>query len=291
MDIKAELNNLIQNKNYTFTAIAQATGLSRSTISLWLNGTYKGDNDKILDVINNFVQREKERFCETLIPFVDISISKYIFEVGRLCHTKGQIGICYGRAGLGKTLAVKEYTKHYLDSILIESDFGYTAKSLLLEIHKRLGLSGKGSAYYLMDEIISKLSGSGRLLIIDEAENLPYRALEAARRIHDKTGVGILLVGRNILVENLRGIHNQYEQLYSRVKYSKSLGGLLPADVNKILSTMNSDVSLCPTYLEHSKGNTRTLINLITHSLNVAKFNNKNVDEKIIKKTSQLLMV
>ena len=114
---------------------------------MWLNGTYKGDNTKITDKVNNFLQRENERKNNEEIPIVDISIIRYIFEIGRLCHTKGKIGVCAGRAGLGKTVAVKEYTKNFLDAILIESDSGYTAKSLLLEIHKRLGLSGKGCAY------------------------------------------------------------------------------------------------------------------------------------------------
>jgi DNA transposition AAA+ family ATPase len=291
MDIRAELKYLMQNRGYSFAAIAQATGLSRSTVNLWLNENYNGANDKVLDKINNFVQREKERFNDEIVPFVQTSIVKYIFEIGRLCHTKGKIGVCYGEAGLGKTLAVKEYTKHYLDAILIESDPGYMPKSLLLEIHRRLGLSGKGCAYDLMEEVIRKLNNSGRLLIIDEAENLPYKALEATRRIHDKTGIGILLVGMPVLVENLRGSRNQYKQLYSRVGYSKSLNRLSSSDVTTILTNINEDVSLCPAFMEHSGGNTRTLVNLITHSLSVAKFNEKQVDAKVIERTSKLLMV
>lgn len=196
MDIRDSLKYIMETKNYSLAAVSKATGLSKSAISLWLNHTYSGKNDKVMDVIINFVQREKERCVEDSMPFVETSIVKYIFEIGRLCHTKGKIGVCAGKAGLGKTVAAKEYTRHYLDSIIIESDSGYTAKSLLLEIHKRLGLSGKGSVYVLMDEVITKLSNSGRLLIIDEAENLPYRALEITRRIHDKTGVGVLLLGR-----------------------------------------------------------------------------------------------
>ena len=125
--------------------------------------------------------------------------------------------------------------KNYIDAILIESDSGYTAKSLLLEIHKRLSLSAKGSVYDLMGEVVNKLNQSGRLLIIDEAENLPYRALEITRRIHDKTGIGILLVGRNILFKNLLGFNDEYEQLFSRVKYHKALDKLLLQDVDKIL--------------------------------------------------------
>lgn len=293
MDIRAELRDLMDSKNYSLAFISTATGIAKSSISMWLNCNYKGDNEKLTDKINNFIQRERERFGNDEIPVVDISTIKYIFEIGRLCHTKGKIGVCVGRAGLGKTVAAKEYTKNALDAILIESDSGYTAKSLLREIHRRLALSGKGSVYDLMCEVIHKLYKSGRLLIIDEAENLPYRALELVRRIHDKTGIGILLIGKNILLKNLCGYNNEYDQLYSRVKYYKKLDDkLLLQDVKKILSTIGLDVNLAETYFYYSDGITRKLEHLITHSIYLAKMNGKiAVDNTVIKKTSELLMV
>ena len=291
MDIRAELRELMDSHNYSTAFVANATGLAKSTISMWLNGNYNGKNDKITDAMNNFIQREKERSVENDLPFVDISIVKYVSEIGRLCHTQGKIGVCVGRAGLGKTVAVKKYTKDFQDSILIESDSGYTAKSLLKEIHRRLGLSGKGSVYDLMDEVVRKLNQSGRLLIVDEAENLPYRALEITRRIHDKTGVGVLLIGRSILLENLKGYNNQYDQLYSRVKYTKIIDRLLIQDVIKILESIGQDTKLAETYLLYSDGNTRRLEHLISHSISVAKSNRKAmVDETVIKQTSKLLM-
>lgn len=292
MDIRAELRDLMEKNSYSTAYISTATGLAKSTISMWLNGTYNGKNDKVTDAINNFIQRERERAVENDLPFVNISIVKYISEIARLCHTQGKIGVCVGRAGLGKTVAVKKYTQEFLDSILIESDSGYTAKSLLKEIHRRLGLSGKGSVYDLMGEVIRKLNQSGRLLIIDEAENLPYRALEITRRIHDKTGVGVLLIGRGILLENLKGYNNQYDQLYSRVKYTKIIDSLLIQDVIKILETIEQNTELAETYLQYSGGNTRRLEHLISHSISIAKFNGKaEVDNAVIKQTSKLLMV
>lgn len=291
MDLRAELQELMSNKNYSMAFVANATGIAKSTLSMWINNSYKGDNSKIADKINNFVQLEKERTNDDELKICDISILKYIFEIAKLCHTKGKIGVCAGRAGLGKTVAVKEYVKQNLNAILIESDSGYTAKSLLLEIHKRLGLSGKGCCYDLMSEVVNKLNHSGRLLIIDEAENLPYRALEITRRIHDKTGVGVLLVGRNVLFENLRGYNNQYDQLYSRVKYHKFLDRLLIQDVIKILNSTNQDTNLAEVYLQYSDGNTRKLEHLISHSISIAKFNGKAaVDSAVVKKTSKLLM-
>ncbi len=291
MDIRAELKELMKSRKYGVSFVATATGLAKSTISMWINDNYNGKNDKVTDAINNFIQRERERIGNNDLPPLDISIVKYISEIGRLCHTQGKIGVCVGRAGLGKTVAVKRYAKEFMDSILIESDSGYTAKSLLKEMHRRLGLSGKGSVYDLMGEVIRKLNQSGRLLIIDEAENLPYRALEIARRIHDKTGVGVLLVGRGVLLENLKGYNNQYDQLYSRVKYTKIIDGILIQDVIKILEASGQDSELASTYLKYSEGNTRLLEHLISHSINIAKINGKDkVDIAVIRETSKMLM-
>lgn len=291
MDIRSEFKDFIEEKGYSLTYISKATSLSKTVLSLWMNGCYKGKNERITDIVSNFLQREKERINIDDIPIVETSIFKYIFEIGRLCHTKGKIGVCVGKAGLGKTVAVKAYTKNFLDTILIESDSGYTSKSLLLEIHKRLGLTGKGSVYKLMEDVINKLHNSGRLLIIDEAENLPYRALEITRRIHDKTGIGILLVGRNILFANLKGFNNEYEQLYSRVKYHKLLDNLSSKDVEKILEQVNIPIELAQTFISYSGRNTRKLEHLITHSINVSKINKKNIDKAIIRQCSRLIMV
>ena len=293
MDLRTELKDLMETRGFSTSFVATAIGVAKSAVNMWINEKYNGDNAKLTDKINNFIQRERERSNNEELPFVDISTVKYISEIGRLCHTKGKIGVCVGRAGLGKTCAVKEYTKNFLDAILIESDSGYTAKSLLLEIHRRVGLSGRGSVYDLMNEVVHKLYHSGRLLIIDEAENLPYRALEIARRIHDKTGIGILLVGKNFLFENLCGKNQEYDQLYSRVKYYKKLDDrLLIQDVRKILSVIGQDPDLADTYYLYSDGITRKLEHLITHSSYLAKLNAKDtVDSAVIQKTSELLMV
>lgn len=291
MDIRTELRELMETNNYSIAFVSTATGIAKSTISMWLNGNYTGKNDKITDAMNNFIQRERERNVENDLPFCEITIVSYVTEIARLCHTQGKIGVCVGKAGLGKTVAVKKYTKEFQDAILIESDSGYTAKSLLKEIHRRLGLSGKGSVYDLMSEVVRKLNKSGRLLIIDEAENLPYRALEITRRIHDKTGVGVLLIGRSILLDNLKGYNNQYDQLYSRVKYTKTIDGLTIDDVELILSTIGQNIKTSDTYLLYSDRNIRRLEHLISHSIGIARLNGQaEVDDAVIKQTSKLLM-
>ena len=109
MDIKSKLKYLMETRGYSINFVSVATGIGKSTISMWLNDKYKGNNEILTEKINNFLKREDERLNNEELPIVNISIIKYISEIGRLCHTKGKIGVCVGRAGLGKTVAVKEY--------------------------------------------------------------------------------------------------------------------------------------------------------------------------------------
>ena len=60
MDIRAELKNMMEEKGLTIVFVATAIGVAKSTISMWINGTYKGDNSKIADKVHNFILREKE---------------------------------------------------------------------------------------------------------------------------------------------------------------------------------------------------------------------------------------
>lgn len=143
----------------------------------------------------------------------------------------------------------------------------------------------------MTDEVIQKIRSSGRLIIIDEAENLPYKALELIRRIHDKTEVGVLLIGMPALVENLRGNKNQYQQLYSRVGVSKKLEELTLSDVDSILQATSHDIKLSESYLEHSKGNTRVLSKLIMRAARVANINKIELTEKTIAETAEMLIV
>ena len=290
-DIILEFKDLTKKYNISLQFVADELCVSKSQISQWQNKYYKGNNTELTEKIKNFIQREKARRTTWQLPIVEISTMQYVREIAQLCHTRGRIGVCVGSAGLGKTVAAKEYIKQYPDAILIESNYSYTARSLLLELHKVLGLSCKGSAYNLMEEVVEKMTGSGRLIIIDEAENLRREALELTRRIHDKTGVGLLLIGREVLLQNLRGRQNQYDQLYSRVMYRKNLEGLVKNDITNIIAGAGLKSDLANVFFGVCRGNTRRLEHLISNSLSVAQINgSKEVDDAIVKETAKMLM-
>lgn len=211
-------------------------------------------------------------------------------EIARKCHVKCKIGVIYGRAGLGKTTAIKEYVSNNSDTIFIEADLGYTVKVLFRKIHKILGMNGVGLINEMHEDIIKKLSGTGRLIIIDEAEHLPYRALELLRRIYDKAGIGILLVGMPRLYHNLCGNRGDYEQLYTRALYKISLEELKPEDVRAIVEKAAPDSGeLWKIFYEYCKGNARMLSNLLENAIETARLSNKPITPELIKYTAKLI--
>ena len=280
MNLIEELKALIKNKKYTMSYVAKAINISNAALHLWLNNNYKGNVQKINYAVANFIEIEKLRENKITIDFVKTSVVSNIFDIAKICHVENEIGVCYGSAGLGKTYAVKKYAIDNPDIILVEADLGYTPKVLFSEIHKKLGFDGFGTIHGMFLNIIDKLKSSGRLIIVDEAEHLPYKSLELLRRVYDKANVGILLVGMPRLIMNLKGEQRQYAQLYSRVGIAKQLTSLTEEDKKSIISSVIPNYSSVYSLLsKYSCGNTRVLTKILVRALRIAQINNTDVDE------------
>src|SRR5690606_30109075 len=173
-----------------------------------------------------------------------------------------------------------------------EADHGYSAKTLFQEILRRLGIDDSGKAIHpMLMSAVEKLKGSGRLVIVDEAEHLPYRALELLRRLHDHAGVGMLLVGMPRLYTNLKGQKADYAQLYSRVGVFTHLAPLTKHDVQTLVESVHPDANgLAQLYADACGGNARRLSKLIARASRVAQVNKRPVDREIIESATKLLI-
>jgi len=292
MSLVEELKELLKKKKYAVSYAAKAINVSNATLHLWINNNYKGNVKKIDDAVANFIEIEKLREGRIRVDFVRTSIVDDVFDIAKTCHVENEIGVCCGDAGIGKTYAVKRYAIDNTDVILIEADLGYTPKVLFSEIHKKLGFDGCGTIHGMFLDIIDKLKASGRLIIIDEAEHLPYKSLELLRRIYDKAQVGILLVGMPRLIMNLKGEKRQYAQLYSRVGIATRLNSLGDEDKKAIISSILPNYkSVFSTLSDYCAGNTRVLTKLLVRAVRIAEINNMEVNEDVLQASiSQIIM-
>ena len=295
MNTAQDLQNYISDRGISQSTVARGIGKSTATINQYLQGKYNGDVETLDKLAAAWLQtqQERENDTRTQLNYTYTATAQRLEEVLRLAHVEGETVVIYGQAGLGKTSALEAYVKRNPDAIMIDSDPSYSAKVLLSSMALALGVESRGSLHQLIEELIKKLKNSGRIILVDEAENLPLRALECLRRIHDKTGVGLVLAGMPRLLVNLRGSKGELKQLYSRVAFKFDLGNTIPnTELSEIInqSLMGIESETVNELVIASKGNTRRLAKLIRGVTRMAKVNNRELDANMVREFEKMLI-
>ncbi|ELK3586218.1 AAA family ATPase [Salmonella enterica] len=296
MDIITQLKDVMDTHGYSQGQVARAIGRSSATMNQYVQGKYNGDIADMEERIGHFLRRVREKQNALRIDerFVSTPTASKGLEVLSYAHLESEICVLYGAAGLGKTMILKEYARRDDTVIFIEADPGFTARTLLEELCGRLRLNKNGNIHALIEVCVEKLKGSGRLLVIDEAELLPYRALEVIRRLHDKAGIGVVLAGMPRLIVNLKGKRGEYAQLYSRVALALDLGNaLVRQDFDQIavdLMPEAEDRKISDALYEQSKGNARRLFKMARGVYRMCDISKKDVTVTAIEKFSEMLI-
>jgi DNA transposition AAA+ family ATPase len=132
-------------------------------------------------------------------------------------------GVVTGAAGLGKTIATQAFqgqnpvrTHTGLPScVRVKVGMKSTAQALARDITQTLNVRPKAKRINdSTNEAIDALRRSDlHLLLIDEADGLDVMSFELLRRIHDRTGCPIVLVG----LPQIYQVISQYEKYESRI--------------------------------------------------------------------------
>ena len=155
------------------------------------------------------------------------------------------IGLCYGPAGVGKTLSARRYAHWDLAGEAIENwdrrpdqekinaalarsravFYTPTVLGALRDMRRTLGelmvrveICIEDHLYRDDNEDCRTVKNERRIemLILDETERLSMAALEFVRDIFDRTGIGLILIGMPGMEKRL----SRYPQLYSRVGFA-----------------------------------------------------------------------
>jgi len=290
-----DLQNYITEHGISQGAVARGIGKSAAVVSQYLQNKYNGDVEAIDVLVEGWLLNQRERANDSFnqLSYTYTATARRIEEVIRLAHVEGETVVLYGQAGLGKTSALAAYIKKNPDAILVDSDPSFTAKVLLSNLANKVGAESRGSLHVLIEGLISRLKNSGRVILVDEAENLPLRALECLRRIHDKTGIGLVLAGMPRLLVNLRGSNGELKQLYSRVAFRLDLGEKMPdAELEDIInqSLANIDAETVQELVIAANGNTRRLAKLVKGVIRMSKVNNLALDSGMVRRFADMLI-
>lgn len=208
----------------TQAALAKELGISESALSSFLSGSYKAPWTICEKVASLQQMHEKKKVAPKEPDFVETTISKTVINTIRYCHIQGKIAVVYGDAGVGKTMAVRQYLKENSLAVGITISPTYASITGVNElIAEQLGVRER-VARKITSEIINRLRGSGRVLVIDEAQHLTVRTLNHLRCISDESGVGIALIGNDEVYTKMKG-HGRadFAQLFSRIGMRKNV--------------------------------------------------------------------
>ncbi|HDL5426592.1 TPA: AAA family ATPase [Mannheimia haemolytica] len=211
--------------------VAKEAGINAGALSAYLNENYKGNNEELEAKLIAYLERieaKKREFVEAP-SFIETKTANQIFGSLRFAQNTGVLAIIHGASGVGKTQAAREYRKRYANVWLVTASPSRSSLSeVLYEIALELGMNDaprrKGTLARL---IVRKMKGTAGLLIIDEADHLPYEALEELRLLQEEVvnesdigaGVGLVLISNDKVYTRMKGGINpahEYGRLWSR---------------------------------------------------------------------------
>ncbi len=264
------LKQRINNGEFSQKEIAKVLDVSATTISMYLNGTYKGDSDAIDKKVQRFLLQadEKKEFDQRKIHlnFVKTTVAARVFNIAKMCQLNGEIGVCFGRSGYGKTTACKEYADKNFGVIWLDPNENANKYEIIRMLSKELGINDDYVSR-ASNKIISKLNNSNYLIIVDEAENLKSPVFRTLRKIHDRCNFsfGLLFVGTERLYYNLARMKGELEYLTNRISCVENLQALKEVDIKMLVNQIFTDIneSCLKTFKEISHSNARELFNLL----------------------------
>ncbi|MED1851863.1 AAA family ATPase [Brevibacillus borstelensis] len=294
-EILVELKQSILNlkEKYTVNEMANTMGLSRSTLSRFINEPDYTSRD-IEQRVKSFLNQEFHKVNPAAsIGHYKSSISEMGFvptqnaiqasAVLSGCMEYRDLGVIIGPAGSGKTRSVQEFMKKHPHSVIrIEGDDMMSTRDLIEEIGNELGIGEEvryGTTRDRVRKIVRRLSQDPVMIVVDEADrlvNYSVKKLEMLRTIHDQAKVAIVLVGLPKLGTFLQrgpSMRENLSQLYSRVGFIVNLGGLRREEVMEMLAGYNIENNardeLIRIALDKERGGCRALVKALRRSLDL----------------------
>lgn len=223
-DTRAALRTIVDNDGITYAMIAREAGSTSGAVSAFMNAKYKGDNESVNDKLTIWLANRAARVNQMpqAPDFIETKTYRQIASALQYSQIAQCISVIWGVPGVGKTKSL-QYFSHKRPNVwmITVSPSRVSLVECLYEIALELGIGNAPRRAGQLGRVIrQKLRGTSGLLIIDEADQLGYSALEELRILQEDTGIGLALVGNEKTYQNLHGGNSSNEdfaRLFSRI--------------------------------------------------------------------------
>ena len=232
------IKDLVMATGLSQQEIANLLGVSKTTISLVANEKYDNWPLFVDQAINKCVESgklmlEDENSVsaspaqeEDETPRIQIDNSVFIktdnvTRLNALCDDlldettslNASIGLATGRAGYGKTTAVRRYITTHADAVYILW-MNFSKAQLFQRIAEEL--MGKSYSSYIKNiNLICDVTRIYRkLIVVDEADRMPVSILEDLRTLNEEGQVPVLLLGEDSLAAKVK----KADRIESRIR-------------------------------------------------------------------------
>jgi DNA transposition AAA+ family ATPase len=196
------------------------------------------------------------------------------------------IGVCTGKAGYGKTTTIKHFCASNDRATYILYMDGYSITGLMRDALRSMTGETRRSFIDIKDAIRDAAAVYRKLLVVDEADRMPIRLLEALRGLNEYCGLPLLLIGEPAL---LTKVHSE-PRIESRMRKPRvEFAPLSCVDIAlywKVAIGLDlvGKLEIQQMLLKSCKGDFRIMVNDAQH---VVQFMNANglteVDEKVVR--------
>lgn len=226
--IRQRLEAFVEDNSLTLEALALRAGTNASAISRYLTGEPTGDVAKLERKIEDYLAKESRKRTWKSVYFDTLGVEtcRLAFDI---IWESGDIGLVHGVAGLGKSTACECYAKAHPTTIFFTvlqgrgNDYDVVKE---MAAHLPAARAEEDKRLRRAEWVLKKMKGSGRLVIIDNAQRLSLSGLRWINDFNDVTGCPVAFVGND---EVLLKIKNS-SQMSSRIGFKQDIGDMISAD-------------------------------------------------------------
>lgn len=301
MTLINQIKQHLSQASITQAQLAREAGVNAGALSAYLNDNYKGTIADVEAKLTAYLEKKAVQAREFVEApaFIETETAKQIFGSCLFAQISKCLVPIYGASGVGKTKAIQAFKKSNANVWLVTASPARASLSeILYEIALELGIADAPRRKGTLSRLIAKkIENTEGLLIIDEADHLPYEALEELRIMQEEVDIGLVLVGNDKVYTRMKGgirHDDAYARLWSRVAKKTAIHKVKKRDVQLIatawgLETDEEALKVMQSITE-TGGGLRILTQTLRLAAMVAKGSGKLIDADLIIKARQELL-